>query len=360
MGILNRIFSRIGAPAGASIAADIAAVKTETDKTQYGVVHSGDINLLSPSVDQPASAIEFPLAELTDDFIADGEITAVGQIDIYRFRKGTDAGWTAIVTAGTPAGTALGSLNYSYAFPTASWAVGDLVQVHMSGAQVTINGNVFTIPRKTIYGVVGLNDILQDLEDGGRLDLIIDAIASDVQKIDEAAISGTPTASSLATFIATGGTALGTALPASKSLYDGQSGGIDAVNRIMGKKQIKAVTADLHNDAGTYDIVTGTTADIVVESLIFSPRVDVSDDVGGITAISVQTDDTTNQVFISQTEGAIANLTAYNQLGCIAPVLVRAGKKIQFTIYGGTADADPTTCDVIIVFRAVTNGGYLA
>lgn len=183
---------------------------------------------------------------------------------------------------------------------------------------------------------------------------------TNTNKIDGAAVSGTPTASSLATFVATGGTALGTPLPASKSLYDGQSGGIDAVNRVAGKAQIKATTVDLHNDAGTYDIVTGTTANVVVEALIFSPQVNVSDDVGGITAISVQTDDTNNNVFISQTEGAIANLTAYYQIASIAPILVRTGKKIQFTIYGGTADADPTTCDVIIVYRAVANGGYLA
>jgi hypothetical protein len=183
---------------------------------------------------------------------------------------------------------------------------------------------------------------------------------ANTNKIDGAAVSGTPTASSLATFIATGGTSLGTALPVSKSLYDGLSGGIDAVNRIAGKMQFKATTIDLHNDAGTYDLATGTTADVVLEYLVFSPRVDVSDDVGGITGVSIQTDDTTAQVIINSTDGAKANLTAYAQKVWTGLALLRTGKKVQLTILGGTADANPTTCDVVIAYRSVANGGYLA
>lgn len=45
-------------------------------------------------------------------------------------------------------------------------------------------------------------------------------IQTQVDKIDQVTLDTTPTAASLATFIATGGTALGTQLPASTSLYD--------------------------------------------------------------------------------------------------------------------------------------------
>ena len=136
-------------------------------------------------------------------------------------------------------------------------------------------------------------------------------------------------------------------------------GGTDAVNRVAGKPQVFATTVDLHQAAGNYDIATATTQAIVVDSIIFSPRVDVSDDVGGITAVTVQTDATTETEFIDNLLGAIVNLTAEAQPFWIGATLLRVGDKIQFTIEGGTADADPTTCDVIITFHATVNGGYL-
>jgi hypothetical protein len=158
------------------------------------------------------------------------------------------------------------------------------------------------------------------------------------------------------------GAPAGASVSADVAVIDGI---VDTVNtntdtKVMGRAQIKATTIDLHQSADTYDLLTGTTADVVIEALIFSPRVDVSDDVGGITGVSIQTDDTTPQVLIGSAEGVIANLTAYAQLAWTGDVLLRTGKKIQLTLIGGTADADPTTCDVVVVCRAVTSGGYLA
>jgi len=138
-------------------------------------------------------------------------------------------------------------------------------------------------------------------------------------------------------------------------------GGTAAVNRVAGKPQVFATTVDLHQAAGNYDIATATAQNVIIDSIVFVSRLDVSDDVGGITAITIQTDTTTEQEFIDNAIGAIANLTAEAQVAwCDGPVLLKATDKIQLTIEGGTADADPTTCDVVITYHAVVNGGYLA
>jgi len=131
----------------------------------------------------------------------------------------------------------------------------------------------------------------------------------------------------------------------------------DADPKVMGRAQIKATTHDLQQAAGTRDLVTGTTQDVVIESLVLRCPVDCSDD-APFTGISIQTDDTTMQVFIAQGDGVIANLTAQSQLAWTGAILLKAGKKIQLTIYDGAAD-DPTVCDIVIKYRAVASGGYL-
>ena len=129
--------------------------------------------------------------------------------------------------------------------------------------------------------------------------------------------------------------------------------------KVMGKLQIAATTIDLAQAAATYDLFTGATQNVVVEKLLIRlPNVDVSDD-ANIASISIQTNDTTNQVFLSSTDGAKANLTAEAQLGFTGVVMIKTGKKIQLTIAGGAADA-ATVCDVIAEYRAVVAGGYLA
>ncbi len=62
----------------------------------------------------------------------------------------------------------------------------------------------------------GLDDIHDDV---GTVDGVADAIITDTEKIYDVSIGLSPADGSLASFIATGGTALGTRLPASTSLY---------------------------------------------------------------------------------------------------------------------------------------------
>lgn len=123
--------------------------------------------------------------------------------------------------------------------------------------------------------------------------------------------------------------------------------------------QIKATTIDLQQAAGDKDLVTGVAQDVIVESLVLRCPIDCSDDLGAFTGISIQTDDTTAQEFITQANGGKAVLTAQSQLAWTGAILLKVGKKIQLTIYGDPAD-EATDCDIVIKYRAVAGGGYLA
>lgn len=122
--------------------------------------------------------------------------------------------------------------------------------------------------------------------------------------------------------------------------------------------EIETTTFDLHQAADTYDLFTGTSQDLFIESLVLMmPDVDASDD-ASLTAVSIHTDDTTAAEFITAAAGAVANLTAEAQLSWTGAILLKAGKKIQATIAGGAADA-ATVCDIVVKHRPVAMGGYL-
>lgn len=116
-------------------------------------------------------------------------------------------------------------------------------------------------------------------------------------------------------------------------------------------------TIDLNQAAATYDLFTGTNQDVLVEYfLIRMPDIVAG---GALTSISIQTDDTTPQVFISSALGAVANLTAEAQLSCDSPIMVKTGQKIQLTIAGG-AHGSTYSCDVDVYYKALVQGGTLA
>ena len=130
--------------------------------------------------------------------------------------------------------------------------------------------------------------------------------------------------------------------------------------KVAGKQQIAKTTEDLNQAAATYDLFTGTTQDVLLESiLIRMPNIVAG---GAITSISIQTDDATPQVLLSAADGAVANLTAEAQLAWQnfnAPILIKVGTKVQLTIAGG-AHGVAYVCDIVAKTRAVTSGGYLA
>jgi len=133
----------------------------------------------------------------------------------------------------------------------------------------------------------------------------------------------------------------------------------DIDSKVTGKQQIAITTEDLNQTAATYDLFTGTTQDVLLESLLIRmPDIAAG---GALTSISIQTDDTTPQVLISAADGAVANLTAEAQLAWQnfnAPILIKVGTKVQLTIAGG-AHGVAYVCDIVVKTRAVTSGGYL-
>jgi len=124
-----------------------------------------------------------------------------------------------------------------------------------------------------------------------------------------------------------------------------------------GKLQEASTTIDLNQAAGTYDLFTGTTQAVILESLIIQMPVGAA--AGALTSISIQTNDATPQVIIDSTTGAVANLTSEAQLSWTGKIRISTGKKIQLTIAGG-AHGSTYTCNVNAECRAVVDGGYLA
>ncbi len=133
----------------------------------------------------------------------------------------------------------------------------------------------------------------------------------------------------------------------------------DIAPKVMGRLQIVHTTIDLNQGIGTYDLFAGTTQDVVVEKLAI--RMPDAAAGGALASISIQTDDTTPQVFIDAVAGAVGNLTAEAQLAWTGAVIIDAGTgaKIRLTIAGGAHGVE-YICDVIAEYRAVVSGGYLA
>ncbi|MDD4986799.1 MAG: hypothetical protein PHQ43_13685 [Dehalococcoidales bacterium] len=143
------------------------------------------------------------------------------------------------------------------------------------------------------------------------------------------------------------------------ALQTGLDGGTAAVNRAVGKKQSIPKTFDLNQAANTYDLFTATAQAVILEDLVFAlPNVNVSDD-ATITSISIQSDHATPQVLLSSVDGAKAYMTAEQQFFWEGKIYLAVGDKIQITIAGGAADV-ATVCNVVAGCRSAVNGGYLA
>jgi hypothetical protein len=158
---------------------------------------------------------------------------------------------------------------------------------------------------------------------------------------------------------------------ANGSLYDRLSAGyttaaplktsIDAIvsataATFAGAPQTKSTTIELNQIAGNYTLFTGAGQRVVVDQLIITMPNAVAG--GALTSISIQTNDATAQTFITNVQGAVANLTAENQLFTNDPISIGVGKLIQLTINGGATGAG-YVCTVEVLYHAVTTGGSL-
>jgi hypothetical protein len=126
---------------------------------------------------------------------------------------------------------------------------------------------------------------------------------------------------------------------------------------VAGRYQPAATTIDLNQAAATYDLFTGTTQPVILESLIIAMPNEAAG--GALTSISIQTDDATPQVLVTAVQGAVASLTAEAQLYWEGKIRLAVGKKIQLTIAGG-AHGSAYVCNVNVGLRTVVSGGYLS
>jgi hypothetical protein len=142
---------------------------------------------------------------------------------------------------------------------------------------------------------------------------------------------------------------------------DGKVDAIKAVTDVLvtakGVMQEAVKTIDLNQAAASYDMFTGTSQVVILESLIIAMPVGAAG--GALTSISIQTNDATPQVLIPAAVGAVASLTSEAQLYWAGKIRIGVGKKIQLTIAGGATGAG-YICNVNAEYRAVVNGGTLA
>lgn len=182
--------------------------------------------------------------------------------------------------------------------------------------------------KKTKYDI--LVELLTDLEDGGRLDLLIDAI--------KAVTDALPDAGALTTI------------------------GADVDSKVMGRLQVatKAWDGRPGEGAGSDVLLTATDQAVIVEAVIvmMADAPVLTDDPW--TGISVEDDyPTTPHTFIPASDGVKANLTVHAQLAWTGAVYLAVGRAIQATAIGNDADAD-AKITVIAKYRAVVSGGSLA
>lgn len=129
---------------------------------------------------------------------------------------------------------------------------------------------------------------------------------------------------------------------------------------LLDNLQPKQFTANLAQAAGTYDLCQASGSDVYVVGM----SVYVQTAGATFTSVAIQTNQTTPQVLLSSSDGAVANLTAqkqlFNSIGGWSqsggPVLLRDGQKIQFTLVGLTGTG---TLLVGFIFMPVNRNGTL-
>lgn len=215
------------------VGTDVAAIKAVTDVLPDAgalTTMSGEVTAIKAVTDALPDAgalttMGAVIAALPDAgalTTMSGEVTAIKAVTDALPDAGALTTMGAVIAALPDAG----ALTTMSGEVTAIKAVTDVLPD--AGALTTMSGEVTAIKAvtdvlpdagalTTMSGeVTAIKAVTDVLPDAGALT----TIDTNTKKIDSGAISGTPTASSLATFIATGGTALGTALAASKSLID--------------------------------------------------------------------------------------------------------------------------------------------
>ena len=113
----------------------------------------------------------------------------------------------------------------------------------------------------------------------------------------------------------------------------------------------------LNQAAAVYDVMTATAQALFIDAVIvFVP--DNLSAVATFTGISVQTDDASPIVLLSNVAGAKALLTGNFYSVYRGPSVTTATKKVQLTIIGATAGAGKIA-DITVMWRPLVAGGYM-
>jgi hypothetical protein len=265
--------------------------RLEYVQTVLGGGASGLRTIISESETVEENAIQYFNIGIFD---VDAGAIALGSIDVTVIsavmEKSTGGGAFSASGITQPTFTkANGSVYCAYQFLAAQWTSGDMYKLVVSGITATIHSTVGYVPTAVWSNVVTeLGDMDTNIEyivgvvddihtDVGDLDSDLSAVAgviadihdtdlpdiktdtstilTDTEKIYDATFGVSPTSGSLASFIATGGTALGTVLPASTSLYDTVKN-LSTVG-ITGAPVASTLADILHKDGSfTYDNTT--------------------------------------------------------------------------------------------------------
>lgn len=228
-------------------------------------------------------------------------------------------------------------------------------------------------------GGISVSDILSDSTPYAGADIAV--IKADTQIIEDSTLKAAPTNGSLARFIVSGGTALGTQLPDSKSLYDvlGAATGstLGSLYAILGNpaasisttlalkpsatdigvRQVFEKSITVAANAGATTVGTVTTQACVIESIIIHADAAQTTD---LTTCAV-TGAAGSVTFIPTSIATQANLdTADNQVSTgIISVRLAATKTIVITPVGTGATALDLTV-VVTYYSSSANGGTIS
>lgn len=184
------------------------------------------------------------LYDIGDAIPISAEITA-GDYQIDRVRNGALTNIVASTGASKSDGRIYASEDFTAA---AGWAVGDIVLVTFSGGSILTGGVTTILPNAYFY---------TRITRGESIETKVDTVIIDTEKLYDSSFGVSPVDGSLASFIATGGTALGTRLPASKSLYDEI-----VLDRLSGGEYTGIVSAGTAAETTLKEITTSTRVEI--------------------------------------------------------------------------------------------------
>lgn len=206
--------------------------------------------------------------------------------------------------------------------------------------------------------------------DSSSIEGKIDTVIAEANKLDSATLAVAPTAGSLATFVASGGTALGTALAASKSLVDaigsngsaltyGAGSALGAIGTSFWIK--KTITSSGITFAAPVDITgVSSVGELVVDEVILK-----TDSTGLATGTNFQVLSNNSKGLANILVEAIANLgtnktiTLEDASVTKVKTVLETGKKLQIqnTIADGTGGG---TVDIYVKFIRLAAGATIA